>query len=74
MKRKSHRRKLPPDATVEQIACTTKVKHATETMARMAARCVLYKKYRDAMWVYPCEFCDGWHVTSRPSGWPKESL
>lgn len=59
-----------------EAGCTSKVKHANEMMARMAAKKLLYRNSRGqtAAWVYPCEFCDGWHVTSRPSGLPRVTL
>ena len=61
------RKKYPKDATPEQRSCTLKVKHPTELVARVAAQVSVFKSHgrTERMWVYPCVFCDGWHVSSR---------
>ena len=50
-------------------ACTSKVSHPSEMIARMTALKVIMRKRGslNRMWVYPCEHCRGWHTTSVPS-------
>lgn len=65
-----------PISEIIARSCTDKRRFSTEQMALMDARRVLYRKMRPRkgarpqkrMWVYPCEFCAGWHLTSRLSG------
>mgnify|MGYP003650103757 CR=1 FL=1 len=69
MKRKRNRKKFEGASVVER-SCTLKTKHLTEALARMSAKRAIYTSHGriQRMWTYPCEFCDGWHVTSRLSG------
>lgn len=70
MKRKRGRESRLVNATVEELSCTSKVRHPNEMMARMSAKAFLFRSRgkRQRMWLYPCQFCTGWHVTSRLSG------
>lgn len=67
------RRKPKADLSVEEISCTTKVAYLSEAMARMGAKTFIYRSRgkRETLWPYRCDFCPGWHLTSRPSGLPR---
>lgn len=52
----------PPNIT---HSCTIRNRYDTEFMARMAGR----RRFEDGagdLWVYPCGYCGGWHLTSTP--------
>lgn len=76
MRPRHRKRRFPEGTSVEHIACTSKVQHPTEAVARIAAKAGMMKSggRSTAMWVYRCQFCDGWHITSRPSGLPAVTL
>ena len=51
-------------------ACARKERHADEFGARVAAQRSLHDVRRSAvprLWVYRCDCCRGWHLTSRSS-------
>ncbi|MBR3383690.1 MAG: hypothetical protein IKG69_00520 [Atopobiaceae bacterium] len=48
-------------------ACGRKVRHRSETEALRAALRAM-RKGAPPLWVYPCRFCGGWHLTSHPEG------
>lgn len=70
MKRKARRKR---GGTVLERACTSKVTYVTEASARMAARSTIWRSHGkiEAMWPYTCEFCQRWHLSTRPSGLPR---
>lgn len=76
MKRKHRKKRAVEGLSPEARTCTTKIKYANETMARMGAKKALYLSRGGipAMWVYDCPFCDGWHTTTRSSDWPKVTV
>lgn len=51
-------------------SCGRKVRHATELYALRAASESMRRSMRDGdgtpLWVYRCEMCGGWHLTSHP--------
>lgn len=61
------RRQNGRDAAKLARSCTEKHRWADEFAARAVAQnmCIQGVAKKGAMWVYPCEACRGWHVTSK---------
>ena len=54
----------PPDRA---RSCDCKSRHASEHLARIAARNAIWEKAAEGLtrlWVYACRYCRGWHLTS----------
>lgn len=68
MKRRHPKRKVR-GATVIERSCTHKVAHPSEMDARLEAQKAMIRSrgLHNIMWVYPCDFCDKWHLTTRGS-------
>ena len=45
--------------------CTDKRRHATQLQANAAV--LVHWSRGDWAWAYPCEYCEGFHVTSDPT-------
>lgn len=66
MKRNVRRKRRPDDVSIVDWVCASKVRYLTEGLAVMGAKRHLFRKPElKEMWTYPCEFCSGWHITSR---------
>jgi len=52
-------------------ACGRKVRYRGEVEALRAALRAM-RNGAPPLWVYPCRFCGGWHLTSHPEGTPGE--
>lgn len=48
-------------------SCGRKVRYPHELAATRAALSAM-RRGAPPLWVYPCRFCDGWHLTSHPRG------
>ena len=46
-------------------SCGRKVRYSTELYARRRAMAIMCHD-GVKLWVYPCEYCGGWHLTSHP--------
>ena len=70
MKRHPRIAKTRAEMSPEERSCTSKVSFVSEGAARIGATRILYAPScrTKRMWVYPCKFCPGWHLTSSPSG------
>jgi len=70
-------RKVPGGAPLSAARKCTKVYHRDQAAARIALRHITAKAKPGAKrptGVYPCDVCDGWHLTSKkrrgkPPGW-----
>lgn len=67
-----HKRKAPstrptPDEVVKR-SCTDKKRYATEIMAIMKAKALIFRaRHGKVLWTYACAHCGGWHLTKRLS-------
>lgn len=57
-----------PPLKPRQLACANKRRYSDEFAARAAAQHVITVDSPERLWVYQCEFCRGWHLTSRKQG------
>lgn len=60
--------------TGAEKSCTSKRRYPDEYVARAAAQivCDTGAAKRGAMWIYPCEFCRGWHISNTKSGYARK--
>jgi hypothetical protein len=64
-------RRIPwkPGQTGLEKMCLAKQRFSDEPGVRAAAQIQLgYHPKQEAIWVYPCENCRGWHITNNRSG------
>ena len=47
-------------------SCGRKVRYVSELVARRTAMAAMVREDGLKLWVYPCDYCKGWHLTSHP--------
>ena len=64
------RRQNGRDVAKFEKSCTNKYRYADEHAARAIAQTIITqgKSKTGSLWVYACEGCRGWHVTSLNNG------
>lgn len=57
-----------PPPKPAHVTCRKKRRYPDELTARAAAMWSISQSETERLWVYACELCKGWHLTSRPNG------